>query len=360
MGKYSLENYELYKAHKARPKPRKDVIHNLGKGKFTGVELSWKELEINRGEYRLERLEEALKQSKNPLIILNPDPPEWVVDKEAVLFGKLIRRVGSFIDHNSPVTGVLVTTIHETHLEWDAYPASFQVPIIVPLDNPELIRYYQRKGISFGLFIEGNDNNWIDLCETMGRLHLSNTWEKEPIIIHIGGEEKSTEFLEQAKRWHASFTNACDEYGYQIELRRLLYPKEVSSDGYLPLRFWFVNVGTGLCYLPYRLTIKLWNDQSSYRFPLNVTANQWGIGDITYHEILKLPKLEEGVYRVAVGLFMNSMQMNLAIDSSCNQGFYEIGNIKIDNQERDELADIWSNYYPEGYYPLEDPKEPNT
>lgn len=360
MGKYSLENYELYKAHKARPKPIKENVQNPGKGIFTRVVIPWKRVEENSGVYQMEWMDEILRQSRNPIIIIDPEQPEWVSNNVDLYFGKFIRRIGSYIKDRYGLVGVVVSTTYNTHYEWDSYVESFHVPVLVPLECQELIEYYQRKAIKFGLYIEGDNSNWIECCERMGRNHLSDVWESNPVLVQVNDTQHGDEFLAQAIRWHASFSNVDHSYGYQIELRRLLYPKEVSSNGYLPLRFWFVNVGTALCYQPYQLKLRLWNDQSSYILPLNTRSDQWGLDDITYHEILKLPQMEEGLYQVGIGLFYHELNIALAIDSQYQDGFYQIGSIKVDHQEREVLANIWEDYYPEGYYPLEDPKEPNT
>lgn len=360
MGKYSLENYEIYKAHKARPKPIKEVLSNPGKGIYTRIVLPWSKMEEKPGIYQMEWIDEVLRQSENPVIMIDSEKPEWVNSHEDRCFSKLIRRVGSYIKDKYGLVGVVASNVYGTHYEWDSYAESFHVPVLAPLEHEELVGYYQRIGFQFGLYIEGDNSNWITCCERMGRYHLSNVWEKKPVVIHVRETQDADEFLAQAIRWHASFTNVDAAYGYQIELRRLLYPKEVSSNGYLPLRFWFVNVGSGLCYQPYELKLRLRNKTSSYIMQLNTTADQWDIDDFTYHEILKLPPMEEGVYEVAIGLFQEERNIALAIDSGQQDGFYQIGRIKVDQHDRTMLSNIWDHYYPEGYYPLEDPKEPNA
>jgi hypothetical protein len=181
--------------------------------------------------------------------------------------------------------------------------------------------------------------------------------------------------------------------GYNFTLRRLTYPKIIAGKGALPVRFWFVNTGSAPSYKKLQLKLKLEfrqelpNDsqqklsyehqqgnsyvtqqripseaeRTDYTFPLHIDHNTWKIGDITHNEILPLPDMKNGIYLLSVGMFLlDGAPIHLDLRAKEKQGYYELGIIEVNNSLTDDLLHAWDDFYPEGYYPLEDPQVPNV
>jgi hypothetical protein len=102
-------------------------------------------------------------------------------------------------------------------------------------------------------------------------------------------------------------------------------------------------------------------EQTDYNFPLHIDHNTWKIGDITHNEILPLPDMKNGIYLLSVGMFLSDgTPINLDLQAKKKQGYYELGIVEVNNSLTDDLQHAWDNFYPEGYYPLEDPQVPNV
>ncbi len=83
------------------------------------------------------------------------------------------------------------------------------------------------------------------------------------------------------------------------------------------------------------------------------------LGDIIHNEIIQLPELDSGSYTLSIGLFTCEHEIiNLSLSDKDDNGFYEMGTIDIEDEGKYHYSTIWNHYYPEGYYPLEDPKAP--
>ncbi|MBP1756315.1 MAG: hypothetical protein H6Q59_2713, partial [Firmicutes bacterium] len=138
------------------------------------------------------------------------------------------------------------------------------------------------------------------------------------------------------------------------------YPKKIIGNGALPIRFWFVNTGSAPCYKEFQLKIRLESKSAHYEFLLHIDQSSWKIDDITHNEILPLPELQEGSYLLSIGMFFSDgTPIHLDVKANENLGYYELGTIEVDNCMTDDLLHAWDDFYPEGYYPLEDPKAPN-
>jgi hypothetical protein len=97
-----------------------------------------------------------------------------------------------------------------------------------------------------------------------------------------------------------------------------------------------------------------------YYIPLHIDHNAWKVGDITHNEILPLPEMKNGIYLISVGMFLcDGTAIHLDLQAKEKQGYYELGKIEVTNNLSDDLLHAWDDFYPEGYYPLEDPQVPN-
>lgn len=360
MGKYSLENYEKYKTVKFRPYPLPSNDAQSRNGAFQYVSYSWNELEPTRGEYKLEQLKTALKSARNPILWIKPDLPLWVKGHADECFAAFIRKVGSYIDSDSRLEGVVISTLADGKEEWNAYMDSFEfTTLLADLHNARLIQYLREHGRGFGLIVNCSEDNWITCCEAFAKQKLQQVWKSYPVVLHFTDNVCGPNSRRESHRWHASLSNLEIELGYDLTLRRLTYPENVSSGGSLPLRFWFVNTGTSRNYREFRLWVKLVQGDVSYEIPIHAATESWLTGDLVHNEIIQLPDMPPGNYTLSFGLFFEDRTfINLNIQSNVQDGYYEAGTVNVEITSEDPLLNIWDTYYPEGYYPLEDPKLP--
>jgi hypothetical protein len=358
MGKYSLENYYPYETYKIRPEPLPEAPVNIGRGEYSFLEYTWEELEPGRGNYSI--------------LVIKQDPPSWLKEAPSCLkdhpeecFAHLIRRVGSSLAEEQKLVGVVITSAGDSIRTWDAYLEAFgNIPILAELENEKLIRYLKGKGHAFGLLVKCSENNWIDCCEKFAEHQLQNTWERMPVILQITEKAIGPNIHREGLRWHAGFANRPIDLGYNFTLRRMTYPKKIVGNGALPIRFWFVNTGSASCYKKFQLKLKLElqleSESTHYEFLLHTDQNAWKIDDITHNEILPLPELQEGSYLLSVGMFFpDGTPIHLDLQAKEKRGYYVLGTIEVDNSRTDDLYHSWDDFYPEGYYPLEDPQAPN-
>lgn len=360
MGEYSLESYEKLITYKIRPQTLPVAPGNRGRGLFHMITLSWSELEPKRGEYNLRELHPLIVNTSNPVLRIENDIPSWAKEQSNEYFASFIRKIASSLSGNHNLEGIVITTMGSSYSEWKAYIDGFgKTPLLADIHNQELINYLTIHNIDFGIFVKCREANWIECCEKFAKYHLQDVWEKRPILLQIEDSNYGPNIERQALAWHASMANVPMDIGLCFALRRLTYPKKVSSKGALPLRFWFVNTGSAPCYRDLKVWIRLQQGTNRYHIQLRVNPKDWFLGDITYNEIVKLPDMVPDNYKVSIGIFFEDhSSLELNIKSIVDQGFYELGTIAVDLDPRDEYFHIWDDYYPEGYYPLEDPQRP--
>ncbi|MDF2632923.1 MAG: hypothetical protein K0Q85_1519, partial [Caproiciproducens sp.] len=322
---------------------------------------SWTEAEPERGQFELSSIEKALENTFNPVLIIDSVPPAWATNNISAFYASLIRKIGSVYDGDERLIGVEISTIHSSAEELDAYKIAFEkTKLLINLENQVAISYLKNQSVSFGLIVKCSSENRIECCELFARQNLQFVWKKNPVLIQSEDEQSDSVVYQEALRWHAAFSNCALDLGFNFSLRRLTYPKAISNMGAFPLRFWFVNTGTSPCYQKTYLRLLLSQGDSNYEISLNAATETWGLGDITHNEMVKLPSMKLGCYKVAVGLFFeNNEPVRIDISNDSNHGFYEVGTVEVDAEQRDDLFHIWDDYYPEGYYPLEDPQAPN-
>lgn len=358
MGKYSLESYEQYKTHKLRPKALTVKPINLGCDTYEIVTARWTSLEPQKAQYEMQTLRD--KTTKTTLLKIDESAPEWAKDKKDYL-SAFIRKLGSELDGNPNIIGVLIENKDKSEMILQDYLDGFsKTHLIARLEDQDQIGQLQKVGAKFGLLVTAKAGNRLDCCELLARYNLQHTWKKAPVLIYFTPDANEQDFAQDVQRWHVSAANKSMGLGYNLSLRRLTYPKQVSSLGAMPLRFWFVNTGTSPYYDRAKLKVKLTRETKSWTIDLNINTDHWMLGDIVENKIALLPDLNTGHYEVSVGLFCLGRPVLLDIDAPVKDGFYQLGQVDVDTQNRDDLFHIWDTYYPEGYYPLEDPKAPES
>lgn len=360
MGKYALENYSPYENYKIRPLPLRNAEANPGRGQYHLVELSWEELEPCRGKYDLTPLKAALSEVPNPILLLKQAAPSWAKENGEECFAHVIRRAASVLKKED-VLGVVISTESGSRIIWDAYLEAFtEIPLLADLEKEELLGYLKEREKPFGLLVNCGEDNWIECCERFAEYRLSNTWEQLPVFLHIKEETPGPNIRRESLRWHAALSNRAMDIGYDFTVRRLAYPKKAASKGALPVRFWLVNQGSSPCYLEYSFKLRLEREKERHEFTLKIDTGTWKQGDITHNEIIPLPVLPEGEYLVSSGVFFSGgSPMRLNLKGQEKDGFYRLGTLEVCQETAVDLAHAWDGFYPDGYYPLEDPKVPD-
>ena len=83
-----------------------------------------------------------------------------------------------------------------------------------------------------------------------------------------------------------------------------------------------------------------------------------GLGDSTMNLTAKLPEVPCGTYELWCGLKAGEKYLPLAMHAAENGGMYCVGQVTLDEMVRPYLATMWEEQYADGYYPLEDPAQP--
>lgn len=360
MGKYSLENYCSYETYKIRPKQLPVAPSNTGRGQVDFLKYSWKELEPERGSYDISRVVEEMSKAQNQILVIGQEAPSWVKEKPEEYFSHLIRRIGSLLKNKKEFIGVVVPVSDSIRI-WDAYIEAFDgTTLFAALEDEPFIRYLKDKGVPFGIIVTCSEDNWLDCCENFAKHQLQNTWQQMPVVLKITDQEAGPHIRREYFRWHAAFSNLPLDIGYCLTIRRLTYPKIVAGGGALPLRFWYVNNGSAPCYQEITLKLQLVREKTAYELPLQIDQRDWMLGDITHNEILPLPDLKDGIYQLSVGLFFaDKSPVWLDLQANEERGYYKLGTIEVNNSLKTDLKYAWDSFYPDGYYPLEDPQAPN-
>lgn len=356
---FTLDSYEQYETVLVRPLPR--AQDEPGSGRFTYVEAAWDELEPSRGAFALAGMKAAIRAATRPVLVLRPVPPAWAAADPAGCFAAFVRKVGSAVDADGLLEGVVITTTADRPEEWNAYMDAFEaVPLLADLHHAGMIRHLRERGRAFGLLVACSEANWIECCEAFARQQLQRVWRHSPVVLHVEDPSAGPAVTREALRWHAGLSNVDMGLGSRLALRRMTYAAAAASGGCLPLRLWFDESGSARRYRELALRLRLSRDGVAYEIPLHADTQAWLTGDLVHNEMLQLPEATPGDYAVALGAFAgDGSPVRLSIEGQGDDGYYEAGMLRIEGPGLDPHLGIWDTYYPEGYYPLEDPKLPD-
>jgi len=232
---------------------------------------------------------------------------------------------------------------------------------LIPLRQPEALLQARNQGAAFALLLTPDESGWLDTAQALAEHGLQRHWETAPVYARLS-EAPGPEQVEQLQAWHVRAANFPANLDMDLRLRRLTCPCALSSQGALPLRLWMQNAGASPLYGPHRLFLRLSRGAWSEDLPLQTPPDVFmKLGDIVYNEILQLPALPEG--ELALRLILTGpggSPLLLNTDLPEQEGLYQVGTILADHKPRPQLFTIWEDWYPDGYYPLEDPKVPLT
>lgn len=345
MGKYSLDAFEQYPLVKLRP-----VMAKPAATCYRLMELSQAELEKNG-----ELLSPPEIGEGTVILALRLDGGRDLADTCG-----FIRRMGSFFSGGKGLGGVVLTTggFAGTSLGelLRAYRQGFELTHLLVEPGTELVEACRREGIAFGLWLPIS-RGVLELRRSIAQGNLERTWRTVPVYLYAGRALEAAEF-DAACRWHSSGADRMAPLGPYMTLRRLMFPKDLTSGGAFPLRMWWQNLGTAPLYQSVNVRLQLRNGEDRHAVPVPGTMCP-GLGDTTFNVTALLPQVGNGTYSLWIGLEGANGFLPLAVDAAEKDGgMVCIGELTLDDVCRPYLETMWETQYADGYYPLEDPAQP--
>lgn len=344
MGKYSLESFERYPTIRCRPLEKAEPAEGAGISRFATVRVTLGgERPVLRGRSLLE-------------VSVPARDIETMPKTESAL-----RSLASAYHRDPLLLGVTLVTdavAAKRRRLWETAAEAFApTRYYVPVTDGEQLDYALKHGLAGGL-IARVDGNPYDICEAFAEQGAQQLFKQMPVLVSF--QRPGEGFAKYTRQWHAAAVEGIDApAGWRIALRRLTYPKALSSGGFAPMRFWWVNRGPSYCHENVEVRLRLERDGEYTPILLHDRTSCFHLADRAYNEIVRLPEVVPGRYQLQFGVFAaDGTALTLANDGRTDDGYYPADVMNIDDMPRPELETVWDGFYPDGYYPLEDPKEP--
>ena len=345
MGKYSLDAFEVHPLVKLRPvmaAPEPDC--------FRMLEVFQSELEPETGVLLAPPAVGTGKVILHLHMAQNADLADVC---------GFVRRMGCCYEGGRQLAGVLMTESGFSGAELDrlvqAYQQGFEATFLLAEPGRAVAESCLRTGVKFGLWLH-LERGILELRRSIARSNLARNWEDCPVYIFSGGE-LTEEALDAARRWHADGADVPAVLGARMTLRRMMFPKDLTAGGPLPLRMWWQNLGTAPMYRDVELCLELRMDQQRFPVALSEKMQRPGMGDSTFNTTAQLPQIR-GELELWCGLRCGGGMLPLSAAVPEDHGMYRLGQVTLDDQPRPYLASMWEETYADGYYPLEDPAQP--
>lgn len=346
MDKYSLESYERVRMTKCRPAEIAEVDPDLREETFVTVTAE-------QGKAMPALTGKTLLKVRIPETMEDPLRAESAMRSLAACFFQHPLVIGVTLSAGGSETWRMRL--------WDAVSDAFAPKrIYVPVNDWGLLDDALKRGWMGGLLAEIG-NNALDTCEAFAQQNAQQLYKRFPVLVRREGEEKNA--AGYAEQWHAlAVENIPDaRVGFRIALRRLTYPRELSSGGFAPMRFWWTNRGPSYCHGKTEVRLRLEKAGKTLQIPLQDRPEHIPLADRVHNEIVKLPQAAPGTYRLEYGLFDETGKaLPLCNEGRTGDGYYPAGEMCLDDRQRPEYERLWESYSPDGYYPLFDPRVPGT
>ena len=348
MNQYSLEAFERYPMMRLRPEENREPSDGAGVNHFRTVEAG------------LERLPELSGLS---LIALHISREEAGRPEETE---SALRTFGAALCLNPCVLGVTLDIDGPQAARrrlWEAAAEAFSPGrLYIPVTDGEQLDYALKHNPAFGILAVIGEHPY-DTCEAFAEHEAQRLYRRVPVLVRAeaGAPGNAAAFAEQ---WHASAAENIPDAvtGYRIALRRLTCPKQLSSGGFAPLRFWWTNRGPAFRHGRTETRLRL-TGRDGRVLPVAVpdAPEHIPLADRVFNGILRLPETESGEYGLEFGLFdERGRSLVLCHSGRTADGYYPAGTLRIDNVPRPEYEHIWDGWDPDAYYPLFDPKVPGS
>ena len=305
----------------------------------------------------------------------------WQPDFSDPLFlkywGELVAAAGERYDGNPVLDSVDVSSVGYWGEGWSNYMPefSYQKPLIdiwlkafphttllMNFDEPEALAYGTQHGTGWRLDCWGDmKKGYSEMLdqypEEVAQTGIQDVWKERPVSLETCGTPGSwlrdkydlNYILAQALRWHvtsvniksspippewrAQFEDFEKHMGYRFILRRLEYPKAVTSGSMMPLHMWWFNAGVAPIYRDYWLAIQLQSGEKRVTLRVPADVKQWLPGDSVVDQPLYIPSgLAAGQYHVRVGLLdprSGEPAIRLAIEGRQPDGWYDLGTLEV-------------------------------
>ncbi len=341
MGKYSLDAFERYPLVKLRPamaKPHLDCcrVLELSADPVEAAELP----ELGMGTVLLRIW---LNQRANPMEIR-----------------EFLRKIGNHYSGAKGLAGVVLESGNCAGEELDQlipfWRQSFDDAVLLVQPGTAMAEACRRQGMETGLWLT-MEKGILPLRRAIGEGNLARQWETCPVYLYTEKDLSPVE-LDAARRWHASGANVQSPLGARMTLRRMMFPKELTSGGRMPLRMWWQNLGTAPLYQETKVLLELRTGEARFQIPISQSMHRMKIGDTTLNVTAELPAVPCGGYELWCGLESGGKMLPLSMEVEAQDGMYKIGTLTLDNVLRPYLKTMWEEQYADGYYPLEDPAQP--
>ena len=347
MGKYSIDAFEQYPLVKIRPK-----VTQAAESSYRLVTLSWAQLETEDGQL----LTPAELGGESVILQLNLDRPGDVADACG-----FVRRMGSLYRGGKDLAGVVLSACNDSSAALgqlvQAYAQGFESTFLLAEPGTELMAACCRQHVKTGLWLNLN-RGVLNLRRAIAEGNLQKTWRDMPVYLYAS-ENLNEAQLDAAIRWHASGVNLAAPIGPFMTLRRVMFPEGLTSGGLLPLRLWWQNIGTAPIYKTVEVKLELRSEEACYAIPVPEALERPDLGDSTLNLTAQLPKVACGSYGLWCGLKADQRFLPLAMEGTEDDGMYHVGDVTLDDESCPYLATMWEEQYADGYYPLEDPAQPD-
>lgn len=295
--------------------------------------------------------------SQEHISLLSPHPAAGSDRAETDHF---LQRLGMHTGGGRGFAGVLLDPDCMDPAPISAWRRAFDAaPLIVRADRPQQIAALRREGIPFGLLLDASGGT-RPVRRQLATQDLQCVWQSSPVFLLAKGCPDEAEALSRAlESWHVLAADVPGALPGALLVRRVTYPKALSSGGAFPVRLWLQNVGGTPVYPVSRLQLMLRGAAECREIPLRMAAQAWPVGDTVYNEIAQLPGLAPGDYQLLCRVWrMDGCGAVPLGEEAETDGWYPLGKLTLDDTPRPELYTVWDNYYPDGYYPLVDPPLP--
>ncbi|MBN9385835.1 MAG: DUF4832 domain-containing protein [Chitinophagaceae bacterium] len=322
--------------------------------------------------------------------LVDPEDPRY-----AKYFGGMIRALGGRYDGHPDLESIDVSILGSagegggTELLTeqtmknliDPYVESFKkTPLIALLHGQKQMEYLKSAAANFPGwrqdclgdlgFWAAEQHGWTHMYDyypqTIIQYNMQDAWKKAPVSFEICGffdtwntgkdfmdhgysDQQVKYIIDQSLKWHMSSFNGksspipakwdpligdwLKKMGYRFVLRRFSYPTVIENNGKLSFESWWENKGVAPCYKPYRLAIRLKNDQHTCTFTTHANIREWLPGDNTYNDAVFVDQAPNGAYDLQLAIVDEQTlepRIQLAIQGRQSDGWYSLGSIRIE------------------------------
>jgi len=310
---------------------------------------------------------------------------KWRTDPEdpryAEHFGGMIRDLGARYDGNADLESVDLSIVGawgegagSSRLSQktrealvDSYVDAFPKTHLVMLLTDEKTNRYGLSRRDVGWRVDclgdmgGFSPTWCHMLDyypqAIINFGMRDAWKKAPVTLEVcwviqHWKDKGWDvdyIIDQSLKWHISSFNAksspvpeewwpqinrwLKRMGYRFVLRKFTYPSKVKPGTELTFTSWWENKGVAPCYRPFRLAIRLRQDEACEVLLTEADLRSWLPGDNLYDNAVVVPEgIADGQYDLDIAVVAEQSDqpaVKLAIAGRRPDGWYNLGKIHV-------------------------------